>query len=318
MDEYYAEKPDILEKKSKSRLDVTVFSMVLFVGSFLWFFQDSIWFVLSLLLVLLIHELGHFLFMKKFNYKNVRMLFVPFMGAFVQGNKEKYSQKESFLVVLAGPIPGLIIGLSLFYYAIHTQNAMFLTLSFLFILLNEVNLLPLDPLDGGQLFRLLVQKNEDLFQLIFSLISSITLIIIGYLIDSWVLMAFGFLMSFRVRNVQKNMTIRKEMTAENLNFRLPYSELSNADYAKIRRFVIDNNRALKKYLELNDDDSNNELLVAKEVKAVLAPALIFDTNLIGRILVALLWLSALVGPVLLFVFGEFDMNWYYEAIKNWG
>jgi Zn-dependent protease len=318
MDDYHAEKPSLIEKKGKSRIDVTIFSMVLFVGSFFWFFQESIWFILALLGVLVIHELGHFAFMKKFKYKNVRMLFVPFMGAFVQGHKEKYSQKESFIVVLAGPIPGLILGLICFYIAMSTQSAALLTLSFLFILLNEVNLLPLDPLDGGQLFRLLVRKNEDLFQLIFSLISSITLIGIGYLIDSWILMGFGFLMSFRVRNLQKSLVIRKEMTAENLNFRIPYSELTNADYAKIRRYVIENNRTLRKYLELNDGDNETETLIAKEVKAVLAPALTFDTSRLGKVFVTFLWLGALVGPILFFIFNDFDMNWYYEAFKNWG
>ena len=96
--DFFPEKPVLVEKKTKARLDVTVFSMVLFVASFVWFFKDSFLFVLGLLIVLSIHELGHFLMMKMYKYENVKMLFVPFMGAFVQGKKEKYSQKESFVV----------------------------------------------------------------------------------------------------------------------------------------------------------------------------------------------------------------------------
>jgi len=58
-------------------------------------------FILPLIIVLLIHEMGHFLLMKLFKYDNVRMLFIPLMGAFVQGNKEEYSQKQSLWVVIA-------------------------------------------------------------------------------------------------------------------------------------------------------------------------------------------------------------------------
>lgn len=318
MEDYYPEKPVLVEKKGKTRLDVTVFTMVLFIGSFIFFFQESIWFVLSLLLVLAIHELGHFLFMKKFKYLNVRMFFVPFMGAFVQGHKEKYSQKESFWVVFAGPIPGILIGLACFFTAISLKSPEMLTISFLFILLNISNLLPLDPLDGGQLFRLFVQKNEDLFQLIFSLISSVVLIGVGYFIQGYILMAFGFLMSFRVRSLQKSYLIRREMTKEGLNFRISYAELSNEDYSKIKKYVLENNRALSKFIHLNGQDDDLELLIAKEVKSILAPALIKDVSFLGKIALLIFWILALFGPIVYFIFTDFDLSWYYEAIKSWG
>ena len=60
------------------------------------------------------------------------------------------------------------------------------------MLLNMINLLPLDPLDGGQLFRLLVKYDHDLFLMIFSLVSSIILIATGLLVDSWPLMLLDF------------------------------------------------------------------------------------------------------------------------------
>ena len=86
----YPAKPHIEKVKIESNWGLTAFSLVLFVGVFLLLFKDEINFVLFLILVLFIHEMGHFTFMKFFNYENVRMLFIPLMGAFVQGSKEKY------------------------------------------------------------------------------------------------------------------------------------------------------------------------------------------------------------------------------------
>jgi hypothetical protein len=107
MEEYdfYPPKPELIEAKPKGNLALTVFSVVLFVIAFLLVFTEEVNFIIYFLVVLLTHELGHFIMMKAFGYKNVRMLFIPLMGAFVQGSKKQYSQKESFLVIAAGPFP---------------------------------------------------------------------------------------------------------------------------------------------------------------------------------------------------------------------
>ena len=190
----YPSKPKLKEKEEKKNWSATAFSLVLFIASFLLLFSDNIQFLVFLVVVLFIHEMGHFLFMKLFKYKNVKMLFVPLMGAFVQGAKKVYSQKESFWVVLGGPVPGVIFGVVGAIFAFEFEINWLLELSTVFILLNVINLLPLDPLDGGQLFRLLVKYDHDLFLMIFSLVSSLILIATGFFIDSWPLMVFGFLM----------------------------------------------------------------------------------------------------------------------------
>ena len=94
MSDIYPEKPVIKEKESKDNYKNTLLSMVLFVITFYIFFSDEILFISFLLFVLFIHELGHFSFMKKFKYKHVKMLFVPLMGAFVQGKKKIYSWND--------------------------------------------------------------------------------------------------------------------------------------------------------------------------------------------------------------------------------
>ena len=77
-----------------------------------------------------------FLFMKLFNYRNVKMMFVPLMGAFVQGVKKIYSQKESFFVILGGPVPGILLGIIGSIFAIHYEMEWLLELSGIFMILN--------------------------------------------------------------------------------------------------------------------------------------------------------------------------------------
>jgi stage IV sporulation protein FB len=313
--DFYPEKPVIEEKEKKGSAGLTFLTMALFVMSFLFIFSDSLLFVLSLLAVLFIHELGHFTFMKLFNYKNVKMLFIPLMGAFVQGIKDKYSQGQSLIVVLAGPIPGLLFGLLFFFLAQAHQIEWMMTFALLFIFLNVLNLLPLDPLDGGQLLRLLIKNNHDLFQLVFSLISSLALIGIGLWMDSYLFVAFGFFMGFRVRGIQKNYLIRKELKHEEVEYVSTYADLSNRQYAKIKEVLIENNSALKKYLQMNDDQVDIDPLVANQVKNILVAPMTRDTNMLKKAFIIVLWISAFLIPAYLFMNSSLD--WYVSVLQNW-
>ncbi|MDG2464224.1 MAG: site-2 protease family protein [Crocinitomicaceae bacterium] len=316
MDEYsfYPDKPQLETKKEKSGLAMTVFSMALFVFGMLFIFPDFFSFIILLLVVLLIHELGHFIFMKLFNYKNVRMLFIPLMGAFVSGFKDRYSQKQSFVVVLAGPIPGIILGIACFYYAQVTHTAWLMTISLLFLFLNVLNLLPLDPLDGGQLLRIIIRKNKDVFQFIFSLTSSLLMIGFGLYFETYLLIGFGFLMAFRVRSQQKNYQIRKELKEDDVQYETTYNDLDNKQYAQIKQIVLRHTPALEKYMSLNREE-DIEPIVAAQVKNVLSPPMKYDASIVLRIGIVLLWVSAIVLPIVFLMNNNID--WYAEFLKDW-
>ena len=318
MDEFnmYPEKPRLETKKRKkdSGMGMTIFSIVLFISSMLWFFSDSLFFILLLVVVLLIHELGHYSFMRLYKYENVRMLFIPLMGAFVQGMKERYSQVQSFLVVMAGPIPGISIGMLFFILAQNYQSDWMMTISLLFIFLNGINLLPLDPLDGGQILKLLIKRNQDLFQLILSLLTSISLIITGLYIDSLALIVFGFLMSFRVRSLQRNFIIRKDLTNEKIAFEVTYEELNNKQYGDIKQVVLRNTPALQKFVSLNSGD-DVEPIIAAQVRNILVAPMSRDASRFQQFIVIFVWILSFALPVYLFLNSTFD--WYLDAIQNW-
>jgi Zn-dependent protease len=308
----YPQKPLIEKVKIESNWGLTFFSLVLFVGTFLFLFKDQIRFVLFLILVLFIHEMGHFLFMKLFKYENVRMLFIPLMGAFVQGSKEKYSQRESFFVISAGPFPGIWIGSALLVFASIYQQEWMLELSFLFLFLNVINLFPIDPLDGGQLFKLYVNKKRDLFLMLFALFSSMLMIFVGWIIDSYIILAFGFLMGFKVRSFQRNHHLRKILDEKQISYETTYDELSNEDYAKIKEVLIDETPALKKYLDLSEE--NNEEFMASHVNSALLAPVLKDAGMGLKVTIVCLWLLSLSFPVYLLASDVLDFSWYFEKL----
>jgi Zn-dependent protease len=238
------------------------------------------------------------------------MLFIPLMGAFVQGSKEKYSQKESFYVISAGPFPGIWIGSALLVFASIYQQEWMLELSFLFLFLNVINLFPIDPLDGGQLFKLYVNKKRDLFLMLFALFSSMLMIFVGWMIDSYIILAFGFLMGFKVRGFQRSHHLRKILDEKQIPYESTYDDLSNEHYAKIKEVLIEETPALKKFLSMSEE--NNDEFLASHVNSALLAPVSKDAGKAMKITIICLWLLSLTFPVYLLASDVLDFSWYFE------
>ena len=298
--DFYPEKPDLVEYTPKSSLSLTIFSLVVFVMVFLLFFEDQFLFLANLLIVLIIHEMGHFIAMKVFKYKNVRMLFIPLMGAFVQGKKSNYSQKQSLIVLIAGPFPGIVIGNLLFWYAsLSPQNSWLAEPALIFVLLNIINLLPIDPLDGGQMFKVLVRKRvNELLLVVFALISSLILIGVGAYLRYYVVIAFGFFMAFRVRALQKKYQMHKDLHDESVDYATTYKHLSNRDFSKIKEVVLEHTPALKKFIDQASSEDSQTVL-ASQVNNVLVTPIDHDTSLFFRIVIVGFWILSFLSPWIL-------------------
>lgn len=311
-EQYYPPKPNLVRKERGGHPAVTVFSMVLFALTFSIIINDYL-FIAFLLGVILIHESGHYLMMKLFGYKKLKMLFIPFMGALVQGKKNVYSQTQSAIVLLAGPVPGIIIGFFMLEYGIIDNIFWMIHLGVLFILLNAVNLLPLDPLDGGQLIKVMFFGNQELIQLIFSFVSSLGIITLGFFVDSWIVMAFGFLLGFRVKGMHKLYNIRKEMKSENIDYRIAYENLPDSSFAKIKKILFLNKPILKE-IEEQSDESTFDQLIANQVDGVLQEPMSRDAQCLKK--------TVFIGIWALFLFGTsyyiftIDLNQISNAFQN--
>jgi len=107
-------------------------------------------FALGFVLLLLVHELGHVLQLRREGIKASAPLFIPFLGAVVGMKELPKDAAAEARVGLAGPVLGTIGCLvPLALWAI-SGNELFQALAFTGFFLNLFNLLPVPPLDGGR------------------------------------------------------------------------------------------------------------------------------------------------------------------------
>lgn len=298
--DYHPEKPTSNKKKKKPDLNRTIISIGIFIVAFLAFGFDDLSYVLMIVSVVFIHELGHFLMMKGFGFGNLQMTFVPFLGAFVNGKKDKEKQVQNWLIILAGPVPGVVLGISLFFVGSTYKYEWVEEWAYLFLFLNVLNLIPLDPLDGGQLLKSFMGDKFEITQIVFSFISSLIMILVGWYFEIWVIVIFGFFMGLRIRSLQRMLQIHKELKENNVNYILTYKELPNRSYYKIKEILIQNNPTLQKYLN-QFDESDIESLIVSQVENVLVTPVEKNGTFLMKVFVVLTWLLALLSPLILFL-----------------
>jgi Zn-dependent protease len=145
--------------------------------------QRNTWFdVLSLIGVLLFHELGHFAGMRLFGYRDVRMFFIPFFGAAVSGRKVNIKAWQEAVILILGPLPGIAAGFVLSMALLAWDQPNVRQLALLLITINALNLFPLLPFDGGRLANLLWYGRSPAFEAAFQLMGAIVLMGLGYMI----------------------------------------------------------------------------------------------------------------------------------------
>ena len=141
-----------------------------------------------LIAVLMVHELGHALGMLLFGYKDVRIFFIPLFGAAASGKKGGAAKWKQAVVLLLGPLPGLIAGTALLLT--HAPD-LWRTIAVQLVAINALNLLPLTPLDGGQLFRLLVFSRHRYLELGFLALAAATMLAGGLYFKLWIFAILG-------------------------------------------------------------------------------------------------------------------------------
>lgn len=161
VDQFYAECYEFheaLRATQKKRPHVMLGLLILSIGLFYIVYASLLtWIVgLALLVVLFVHEMGHAVVMRYFGYRDMSMFFIPMVGAVVTGRVEKIAAWKQATILLAGPMPGLLVGLGMMIYGQqHKLSEDWATVAWLLVGINAFNLLPFAPLDGGRLVELL-------------------------------------------------------------------------------------------------------------------------------------------------------------------
>lgn len=290
---------------NKTSFARTLFSLVLFIAIDYWIFKS--WFaVLLLVSVIFIHEAGHFIAMKVFGYKGVNMTFVPFVGAYVSGTATNLSRRNKLIILLAGPVPGIIIGCVLLFLYQNNFGNIYYQLSLPFLLLNIFNLLPVFPLDGGQFFQTLFFAGSRIIQLLFLAGSFFTLIYFFITLDyAWPFLLIAVLILLRISNFLFINKIRKKLDEEGIDYACSYDDLTDEEYWQIRNVIISESKSLSKKYSVTEQSDDEQQLI-KYIENVLVPAYHDDISFAGKIGYTLIWIAAFALPVL---------QWLY--FKGW-
>jgi Zn-dependent protease len=163
-------------------------------------------FLLLLVPILLFHELGHYVAMRCFGYRNLRMFFIPFFGAAVWGKHYNVAGWKKALVALAGPVPSIFAGGALGVAGLVMQQKAIVNVAALAMILNGLNLLPFLPLDGGWVAHAVLFCRHPVLDLGFRVVGilglfGLTLLIGGYLAWFGVFLLLGLPAAWQVANV---------------------------------------------------------------------------------------------------------------------
>ncbi|MEJ2488990.1 MAG: site-2 protease family protein [Sulfurovaceae bacterium] len=237
--------------------------MVWFVGSIIvfailfGFLGFSLLEIGMLVVVLLIHELGHFLAMRYFGYRDTNILFMPF-GATTMGRKAKKSAFEEYIILLAGPLPGIIISAILFMAMMMNilpqENEIILRYVMFSFIINYLNLLPIYPLDGGRVTQILLLLRYPRAQFYFYVVSFVVVALAALLAQDFILLIFVVIVGLGLRhNYYISKVMRKILLTRDDN------EITKEDVAEL----LVNDESFKTQLPFNKAN------IAKQVLEIL-------------------------------------------------
>lgn len=268
--------------------------------------------------IVMIHELGHFIAMKAFGYRDLGIFFIPLLGAYASGSKRDVSQKQSAIILLAGPLPGILTGIlfcmldkdGTVYYLAHIPLS---RIGLLFIFLNLLNLLPVYPLDGGQLLNRVFLDEESIISKIFIFIS---VALMGWFAISmyrssgnsfyFVLLLFPLSMILRLAGEKKLTSIERRLEKEGFPLDREYEDISDEEYWKIRNILIEEHPAFRDLPQAPPYEySAKEEKIMSTIQSLLHRHLIQDVSALGKILIFLIWAVSFASPWLLNVNMEF-------------
>jgi stage IV sporulation protein FB len=297
------------EKSEKGNVWVrSVVSLALYLLIGYYFFSAN-WILLLILTgIVIFHELGHFLAMKMFHYQELGIFFIPLLGAYASGTKREVSQKQSAIILLAGPLPGIIVGIAIFLLTrdkitemAYQDYSLLRNTAALLIFLNVLNLLPIYPLDGGQLLNRLFLDESKLVGKIFVIVSALALGYFSVSIGFYPLLVFPAMMLFRLRSETKFDMLTGKVEEKGINLEKTYEEITDEEYWHIRNILIENNFSSLRSISPAPpyEYSPYEDKVVSAIENLLQRTIVQDLSWIGKLVIILIWIGSFAVPFLL-------------------
>lgn len=110
-------------------------------------------FAIGVVLLILAHELGHYVEARRAGLDPQLPVFIPFLGAYVALRNMRFDPWVNARVSLAGPIAGGVAAAGCLAIALGIDSDLMRALAYAGFLLNLINLAPVAILDGAHILR---------------------------------------------------------------------------------------------------------------------------------------------------------------------
>ena len=245
-------------------------NFVFYILIYLFVFRGDFRLLAAVLMVLFVHESGHLLMMKRFGYSDKRLFFIPFMNLFLSGEDNQITLKQKLFILLMGPLPGIITGFVLLAAGTNSGNSELISLSWIFLVWNLVNLLPLDALDGAQVSAVLLPRYNYRIQFVATIIVTLIAILVLIFAKNYFIIIIPVFLFFRLQTISRMKELRDELENRGIDCNLGYSELNNKQYWILRKELIQMNKIPITEDQINEfTESIYEGLIRQNMKAVL-------------------------------------------------
>ena len=125
----------------------TLLTLFLSFGLYAWAYGP--WFAAGLVVMILLHEMGHVVEIRRQGMQASAPLFIPFFGAAIFQRQHPTDALKQAQIGIAGPIAGTVAATAAFVMYGATHSSILLLWAYLGYLINLFNLIPLGMLDGG-------------------------------------------------------------------------------------------------------------------------------------------------------------------------
>src|SRR3989475_4451496 len=125
----------------------TILSLIVSFGGYALVFGP--WFAVALVVMILVHEMGHVVEIRRQGMQATAPIFIPFLGAAIFQRSHPTDALKQAQIGIAGPIAGTIGATAAFALYGSTHIEVFLLAAWLGFFLNLFNLIPVWQLDGA-------------------------------------------------------------------------------------------------------------------------------------------------------------------------
>lgn len=146
---------------------------------------QTLLFVLAGFISIVVHELGHALTARKFGAYSSIVL--QAFGGIAQHSGVRLSRPQSFTVTAAGPLLQIALGLAVWYTLPHLTELkphasyFFVTLMSISFIWALLNLLPILPLDGGQMLHAILGPKREKITLWITIVCAVLIGLFGFI-----------------------------------------------------------------------------------------------------------------------------------------